>query len=375
MKKIKFTAAVTVLALMISCISCSSPSSSKNPDNPSWGGTPYYHGNGDDNYDWPDFPSGAYTELPVNTPGSAGPSDNTTITYVTFGLWPQTKKADDIAIIKNGMVDRYRDLNGMTVYVGTDNNYYVEYDIGYYKVEPVKWRIITNDYDHDDNPSTAGKKLLLAESILMGLAYYNLSEYRTASNGSTIYTNNYEYSQVRAFLNGLSYPEKMNEQAVQTTCNNFKDKGFLQNAFSQTEQACIATTTVVNDAESTYPDEYTTPPWGDGDNDYASDTPTSDKIFLLSEQEVTKSAYGFAAYNVETSSRIRVPTDFAIAHDAYSAPAADNAGYWLLRSPYYHDGFVNRCGDQVLWVLQDGSTGHNDTDCNTTGVVPALCLK
>ena len=40
-------------------------------------------------------------------------------------------------------------------------------------VEPIKWRILTNNYDHDSNSETDGKKLLLADNILTGCIYYD----------------------------------------------------------------------------------------------------------------------------------------------------------------------------------------------------------
>ena len=55
-------------------------------------------------------------------------------------------------------------------------------------------------------------------------------------------------------------------------------------------------TNVDNSARSTNPDANATQ-WNGGANQYASDMPTSDKIFLLSEREATKSEYGFEAWD------------------------------------------------------------------------------
>lgn len=244
MKKINLIAAVAVLAFTISCISCSTPNSNQNPDSPSSGGSSGGSGSGDSQGDggsgptsdngnnpfvWPDLPSGAYTVLPVNTPGSAGSSNNTTITYVTFGLWPQTKKTDNITVSS-----ATRTLNGWTTYAGSDNNYYVKESNNYYKVEPIKWRILTNEYDHDGNSETAGKKLLLADNILTGCIYYDSEDFSgTRTIGSTqIYANNYEHNRIRAFLNGLTYQKKATADAAQIANTEFNGNGFLQKAFT-----------------------------------------------------------------------------------------------------------------------------------------------
>ena len=286
MKKTKILAILLYAVLAYSFVACSNSSGGSSDDkkesanNPA---TPAESGAGGGNeFTWPAFPSGALTVLPENTLGSAGLSDNTTITYVTFGLYPQTKKTDDITVSAST-----KTLNSWTVYAGSDNNYYIKDGAGYYKVEPIKWRIL--------NPSAPDreKKILLAENILINCLYYDYYNVnRTVSDGTTpIYPNNYEHSRVRAFLNGLSYQIKESDSVTQEANNEFNGKGFLYTAFTVEERAAIADTSVVNNSESTNPFGNATL-WNSGNNTYASDIPISDKIFLLSEAEVTKSAYG-----------------------------------------------------------------------------------
>ena len=104
---------------------------------------------------------------------------------------------------------------------------------------------------------------------------------------------------------------------------------------------------------------------------------TSDKIFLLSEQEVTTSAYGFAAYNVykgdsngtTESSRIRMTTDYSKASGAYQSSTAGYGGWWWLRSPSY-DRYCARV------VRDSGEASYfDDVDHIIEGVVPALSLQ
>ena len=110
----------------------------------------------------------------------------------------------------------------------------------YFKVEPIKWRVLTNDYN--------GKKLLLAESILINCDYYGYYNVNRTIGNSTVYPNNYKESRVRAYLNGLSYTKKESDSADQVTDSTFAGKGFLQTAFTSTAQNQIATTNVDNSA-------------------------------------------------------------------------------------------------------------------------------
>ena len=255
--------------------------------------------------------------------------NGTNYDLVTFGNFPQSEKDSNVTVSTTAT-----NVNGFICYKGSDDEWYVNLGSKYYKVEPIKWRVLTTDYNG------SGKKLLLAENILINKAYHASS-------------NNYENSSIRAYLTG----------------------DFLTTAFTQAEQNAITTTTVVNNAASTNPDGNDTL-WNNGANQYASDTPTSDKIFLLSLQEATKSDYGFAAYNEykgdgthDDSTRIRMTTAFAKANGAYQDDAAGYGGYWWLRSPFYsfsdYARQVNFYGIAGNFSLVGG---------DGVGVVPALCL-
>ena len=252
---------------------------------------------------------------------------------VTFGSFPQSEKTDDTITVNESEL---KTAGFYTYYKGSDGEWYAKLNSKYYKVEPIKWRVLTTDYNGN------GKKLLLAENILINKAYH------------ASLNNNYENSSIRAYLTG----------------------DFLTTAFTQAEQDAIATTTVVNNAASTNPDG-NDKLWNNGDNQYASDTPTSDKIFLLSEQEVTKADYGFAAYNEymgdgthDDSTRIRITTAFAKDSGAYQNDTEGYGGYWWLRSPH-----CDVC-DVARRVYHDGHAISNyPVNDDSTGVVPALCLN
>ncbi|MBO7583592.1 MAG: hypothetical protein J6T20_07355 [Treponema sp.] len=255
--------------------------------------------------------------------------NGTNYDLVTFGNFPQSEKDSNVTVSTTAT-----NVNGFTCYKGDDDEWYVNFGSKYYKVEPIKWRVLTTNYDHDGNASTPGKKLLLAENILINKPY----DYYASDS--------YADSPIR----------------------NYLTDDFFTTAFTQAEQAAIATTTVVNNAERTNPDSNATL-WNDGDNSWACD-PTEDKIFLLSEQEATKADYGFAAYDASGigNTRIRMTTAFAKANGAFQSSTAGYGGSWWLRS----------CDDSISARIVD--INGNASICGTKdfgyrGVVPALCLE
>ncbi|MBR2972392.1 MAG: hypothetical protein IKC61_05650 [Clostridia bacterium] len=256
--------------------------------------------------------------------------------YILFGEYPQTIKADDVIITDT------QDSRGY--YLGSDGFYYAKItatpldsaytfstgntvtsgEVYYFKVEPIRWRILTTDGE---------KAFILCDSIIANLAYqsdYNLyyfaydtekNYYGTTANGAPngTYANNYKYSEVRKWLNAT----------------------FYETAFSELQREIILTTMIDNSAEST----------GFSSNPYACED-TEDKIFLLSHAEVTKSEYGFALdyLSYDTARRIQT-SDYTRATGAYmySAPSYYGKGYWWLRSPQYsyscHTNTVGFSGD------------------------------
>ena len=142
--------------------------------------------------------------------GSAG----TSATYVYFGDWPQTIKAANVNVDESQTLAR----GGFTYYKGDDGNWYakvtakpftsssnytcsdgtelVQGEAYYFKVEPIKWRVVTTDYNG------TGKKLLLAEKALTGNVPYCVTWLDRTIGGNTVAPNNYKYSTVRAYLNG-----------------------------------------------------------------------------------------------------------------------------------------------------------------------------
>lgn len=301
-------------------------------------------------------------------------------TYVYFGVWPQSVLPEASSVTVDETVSVTMGAN--TYYLGSDGNYYAKcaenanrtdtqykYHDGtqvgsygtttrYFKVEPIKWRVLTDNY--------SGKKLLLAENILTAnvpyYAYESRSNTRTVGSDTYIYPNNYKYSQIRAYLNGLDY--YYDTSSTETTKKTeYTGKGFLQTAFTQSAQALIAETDVDNSPETTGYSESTYA------TKYACEN-TTDKIFLLSESEVINSDYGFSAYDVNQPRRHLIPTDYAKANHAGENSIAPSATSWWLRSPVNDDSSHARCVNRVgttSWDMLVSFYGF--------GVVPALAIS
>ncbi|MCR4843496.1 MAG: DUF6273 domain-containing protein [Bacteroidales bacterium] len=362
-----------------------------------------------------EFAGTPYTVLPAGTDGSIGKSGK----YVLFGDWPQTIKAENVTVNES----KYVVVGAHTYYEGSDGCWYIKimenkasgyegprgfrYSDGtkvqnkykksyrYFKVEPIKWRILTSNYNG------TGKKLLLAEVALTcepfndtwgdyamfegidGTQHYFTLDVtlRQLKDGSYIQHNNYEHSRIRAFLNGIAYLQG-DENAyvkgtppVTRTNDEFVGRGFLQTAFSPEAQSKIATTTVDNssrknaglsivqeltvlDAKIYEGNLY----YEKGENHKRTYFPkftsnnTKDKVFLLTPADVIRKDYGFTevppkvtpdnAMNhfflgktwkaSETSTTYkgqrRTLTDFTRAHGALHFDD-EISTFWWLRTP------------------------------------------
>ena len=97
---------------------------------------------------------------------------------------------------------------------------------------------------------------------------------------------------------------------------------------------------------------------------------TYDKVFLLSEQEVTTSTYGFAAYNEPAASRIRMTTDYSKASGANLSSEEGRGSMWWLRSPHHYSHGHDQRG---VYGSGDADSNYGVTN-SRIGVVPALCI-
>ena len=245
--------------------------------------------------------------------------------YILFGQYPQTIKSADVTVGDVADGDGYylgsdgaryakvvADPRGSD-YTFSDGSKVTSGNTYYFKVEPIRWRILSEGGE---------SAFILADGILANKAY---------DGGS----NNYKYSDIRAWLNGE----------------------FLNAAFGEMAQSLIETTEVDNSVSSTgyFPN----------DNDYACEN-TFDKVFLLSYREVNNIHYGFASSD-DTARRMTV-SDYARSTGAYMVTSSDyyfSCGSWWLRSP-------NNRGSVRIVGADGGANTNTHYSYDNYGVVPAL---
>ena len=181
----------------------------------------------------------------------------------------------------------------------TQYNWKNEDNYHYFKYEPIKWRVLNvNETD----------AFLLADKALDDQRY------------NTSYTDiTWEKSTMRSWLNGY-------DSSVNTYGTDYSSKNFINTAFTSSERSAIKTTEVVNDDNISYGTA--------GGND------TSDKVFLLSENEVYNSdtafSYGFLKdCDTDDEGRRCKSSTFAKAMGVWSKTDSPYAGncWWWLRSP------------------------------------------
>lgn len=304
-------------------------------------------------------------KLPAGTDGTAG----TNWTYVYFGVYPQTIKPENVTITNNA-----RTIGKKVCYLGSDNRFYYkckesgypatgtdeddnEYRIyyhysdgsvvktssedsyRYFRIEPVKWRVLTNSYNN------TGKALLFAESALEGGIPFNQS--------STIYSCS-DYQQTRMYM--------------------YLNSTFIEDLFTSKAQSLIESTYVNHSLETGFPKiayDY----WK---NNNTREWPSCyEKIFLLSVQEVTDPDFGFSSnpYSGDIS-RIRKSTDYTKARYSFNSTISGKGVIWWTRSiggyfEYY-----------VLSIHPSGSFDRITTYCALgrpchfayLTIVPALCV-
>ena len=269
--------------------------------------------------------------------------------YMLFGEYPQSLKSADVDI--TSMVDE------RNYYLGSDGAYYAkviaapyadEYTFSdgtavkggetyYFKVEPIRWRILSAD---------GGSAILLCDSVITNLAYQsdtskNSNVHYTSSNGAPngTYANNYKYSEVRTWLNDI----------------------FCKAAFSEHGQSSILKTMIDNGAEST----------GAASNQYATEN-TEDMIYLLSYAEACDTDFGFSTDPSEYDTTRRMLTsDYARAIGALMKTSEKyyGNGTWWLRSP---------SDDLSVTVWRIDTAGAVDSGYVNRayfGIVPALRIK
>ena len=262
--------------------------------------------------------------------------------YVYFGAFPQTVKREDVQLTDQ------KDARGYIL--GSDGAYYAEvksakpfeheyvFSTGaaltsgstyYFKVEPIKWRVLREE---------KGALLLVSERILAAHCYEGWEPKNPKHN-------NYKRSAVRKWLYDVFYAA----------------------AFDEEEQAMVQKVKVANGAAST----------GMVVNRCACRN-TKDKVFLLSVQDVTNPLYGFSQEEkTGDSARLKAPTDYALAMGLRMSDLGGeyhyDVGGWWLRSPFY-DKKRDFTYYYANYVDEDGYVEGIMTTDDYVGVVPAVYI-
>lgn len=264
---------------------------------------------------------------------------------ITYGLYPQ-KNVNDSTLVSALNALTTPESNGWYLY---NNDYYAKvsatpnsssyvFDNGttivsgttyWFKCEPITWNVLNNE---------EGEYYILSSVLLDLHCYYNSSSNRII-DGKTVYANNYEYSDIRSWLN-----------------NDFYNSAFaLGNSH-------IQTTTVDNGAATT----------DSSSNPYACNN-TQDKVFLPSFQDYINSSYGFSTSTEQSDTRYCKTTDWARAKGAKR--------YAVTLSPLYNGAYWTRSprsdiACHVLLVTDAGSCGGGSLVYETNlSVRPAMTIK
>ncbi len=257
----------------------------------------------------------------------------------------------------------------------------------YFKIEPIEWRVLTDSYDHDQDSTTSGKKFLFSEKVLLAnVPFYGTFTNRSL-NGNTIYANNYKYSNMRAYLNGIKNQFITDGGQEDDYNQDWSRGGFLQEAFTPAAQNLITTTKVSNSAESTTPYGYPNL-INSGVNIFACED-TSDKIFNISLYEISCPDYGFREYDSrhrdeeddtyknDDINRIRYATDYLMATYGRKDSRDNYGSYYQIRSPnyYYEDSLDTIYGGSLNSPSYDGDINSvSVVYYKYDGICPALCL-
>lgn len=263
---------------------------------------------------------------------------------IKYGLYPQTSVDDQILISSLNTLTAI-ESNGWYLYEGDyyakmdakphEANYkfdngatIVEGETYWFRCEPIVWKVLSNDN---------GECLILSSILLDSSCFYKSESIRTI-NGKKIYPNNYEYSNVRAWLN-----------------DNFYNSAFALGT------SYIRTTAVDNSASTT-----------DNDSNANVCDNTEDKVFLPSYKDYDNSSYGFYKVDGYNESRYCKTSDWARARGAsYNTdPSHLYNGYYWTRSPSHSYSNVS------LSIMHGGQfSKYSIVQNNNMCARPALVIK
>ena len=262
---------------------------------------------------------------------------------LTYGLYPQSYVSDPNLIESLNSLTKV-ESNGWYLYqnryytkiIATPYGKYYQFDNGdpieankqyWFSCEPISWNILSIQN---------GRYLITSTKLLDTHDFYH-SEANRKIEGKTIYPNNYEYSDIRNYLN-----------------NDFYNSAFsLGNQF-------VLPTNVDNNASTTR----------NKNNPYVCND-TTDNIFLLSYQDyVNKDYFPIPTQDVARSTKT---TEFARARGSYIIH--NPSSIYHLCANYYSRSPVEIDPNYVSYVYQAGSMGISSINATYYCIRPALNIK
>ena len=174
-------------------------------------------------------------------------------------------------------------------------------NIYWYKYEPIKWRVLSDTED---------EMLLITDLIVDFMEYYHSQNDRSI-NGKTIYANNWEYSNIREWLNNKFYNLAFNE----------KEKELILEK-------------LINNKESfhSFSSKY-----------FRSQNDTVDKVYLLSYHE---SSLYFSGSCLCDETKLTNPTKYAIINHMISGVRKD-CDEWFLRTCGLMNSYMVNYVDEI----------------------------
>lgn len=216
-----------------------------------------------------------------------------------------------------------------------DDNGYTIKNVYWFKFEPISWMVLEN---------LDGESYILTEKVLDSQHYYRTAQTsrtsRSPYDSSTtrlVYDNNYQYSDIRGWLNMTFYNLSFTDS----------DKEHINN-------------TVVDNSSSTT--ETTGSPYG-SDN-------TNDNVFMPSYQEY----FGTSGYFSDNDSRLAVATEYSKAQGVNVKVDTGRADYWN-RSPYKYMSSISVYAYVASAVGYIGDVSYQSVFNTTGGVRPAMKIK
>ena len=278
-------------------------------------------------------------------------------TYVEFGRYPQhvLEDARTIAELKKEISENRWDGTGVYMYKNTlfvkltakpyqndEKTYFSKFsddsDVEaekeyFFIVEPIVWRVLSGNVNDPNS-----ELLLLAENVLTSCQFRSDLTTRDIM-GKTVYENNWEFSDVRALLNGEFYDE----------------------AFMGGERDFVLTATTDYSINTANPDF-----------DYSNGTECEDKVFVLSYKDMINGDYGWSTKaSEEDTRRVAKATDYAKAIGVYASINKGeeyDAAFWWLCSAGAHE-------NSASMTSALGSLANHNVKSEMIGVRPAIKVK